>query len=194
VVAQEGRANSQRGAKFGTADRWGAPASVKTEYAEHGITLTGGNNDRAAGYARMLELLHVEPGRLPPAWARVPASAGGAPRLYVVKICEHLIEQLKSAPVQAEGLGGGECVDPSWESRHGQAHAAARYGAMSRPRVAAEPPLNPGHGASSRADVSGRAWPPAPARPDQAGERGRPLGPLQVGLDVAERDNQRRSV
>jgi len=30
-----------------------------------------------------------------------------------------------------------DTVDPDWETRHGHAHAAARYGAMSRPRPAA---------------------------------------------------------
>jgi hypothetical protein len=30
----------------------------------------------------------------------------------------------------------GDTVDPDWETRHGHAHAAARYGAMSRPRPA----------------------------------------------------------
>jgi len=30
-----------------------------------------------------------------------------------------------------------DTVDPEWETRRGHAHAAARYGAMSRPRPAA---------------------------------------------------------
>jgi PBSX family phage terminase large subunit len=132
-------ADPSTGAKIGVADKWGDPASVKTEYAEHGIYLTGGNNDRAAGYARLLELLHVEPGRLAPSWARVPETAGGSPRLYVFRSCRNLIGQLQSAPVAVEGVGAGVMVEPKWESAHGHAVASARYGAMSRQPPSVEP-------------------------------------------------------
>jgi len=60
--------------------------------------------------------------------------------LYVFSSCEHLIEQLKSAPVATDGVQAGEAVDPKWESQHGHAHASARYGAMSRPSPSKEPP------------------------------------------------------
>jgi hypothetical protein len=50
------------------------------------------------------------------------------------------VAQLQSAPVAAEGLDAGECVDPKWESAHGHAHASLRYGAMSRPGVSKPPP------------------------------------------------------
>jgi hypothetical protein len=56
-------------------------ASVATEYGEHGVYLGPANNDRQAGYARLLELLHVEPARLPPPWAQVRSGIDGAPRL-----------------------------------------------------------------------------------------------------------------
>src|SRR5438093_6268153 len=85
-------ADPSTGAKFGTTTRWGEPATVRTEYAEHGIVLTGANNDRAAGYARLLELLHVVPSRVAPPWAQVREPAGGAPRLYLSSACERLIE------------------------------------------------------------------------------------------------------
>jgi hypothetical protein len=91
------------------------------------------NNDRAAGYSRLLELLHVESGRLAPPWARVVERAGGAPRLYVFRSCVNTIEQLKSAPVASEGPDAGKAVEAKWEHEHGHAHAALRYGAMSRP-------------------------------------------------------------
>jgi hypothetical protein len=59
--------------------------------------------------------------------------------LYVFSSCEHLIDQLKSAPVATDGVQAGEAVDPKWESQHGHAHASARYGAMSRPSPSKEP-------------------------------------------------------
>jgi hypothetical protein len=89
--------------------------------------------------ARQPPRLHVEPGRIPPAWASVPASLAGAPRLYLFKTCTHLIAQLKSAPVAEEGINAGEVVDPKWASAHGHAIDAARYGALSRPSPSEEP-------------------------------------------------------
>jgi PBSX family phage terminase large subunit len=109
-------------------------ASVATEYGEHGIYLTQANNDRRAGYLRLLELLHVEPDRIPPPWANIREGVEGAPRLYVVSTCRELIRQFKSAPVAADGMDAGEAVDRKWEGEHGHATASARYGAMSRPR------------------------------------------------------------
>jgi hypothetical protein len=51
-----------------------------------------------------------------------------------------LIEQFTSAPVAADGADAGEAVDGTWESAHGHAIASARYGALSRPSPAEEPP------------------------------------------------------
>jgi hypothetical protein len=112
-------------------------ASVATEYGEHGVYLRPANNDRQAGYARLLELLHVEPGRFAPPWAQFRSGIDGAPRLYVSAACKQLIRQLKSAPVAVDGIDAGEAVDRKWESEHGHAVAAARYGAMSRPSPSA---------------------------------------------------------
>jgi PBSX family phage terminase large subunit len=123
--------------------RWGRPASIATEYAEGGIYLRPANPDRAAGYARLLELLHIAPGRVAPRWAQIPGDVGGAPSLYIFRTCENTIEQLKSAPVAADGVAAGEAVDPKWESSHGHAHAALRYGAMSRPSPSTSPPQEP---------------------------------------------------
>lgn len=109
------------------------PASVATEYADHGIYLAKANNDRRAGYLRLLELLHVDPERIPPRWASIREGVAGAPRLYVVSTCRELVKQLKSAPVAVDGMDAGEAVDRKWEGEHGHAVAAARYGAMSRP-------------------------------------------------------------
>lgn len=134
-------ADPSTGAKLGY-ERWGSPSSIKTEYADHGIALYPANNDRRAGYARLLELIHVEPGRIPPRWAQVPESAGGAPRLYVFSTCKNVIAQLKSAPVATEGQDVAEAVDPKWESAHGHAVAMCRYSVMSRPSPS-EPPADP---------------------------------------------------
>jgi hypothetical protein len=130
-------------ASHGLQNKWGQPASVATEYAEHGIDLARANNDREAGYLRLLEVLHVEPGRIPPPWASIREGVEGAPRLYVFATCRELIRQLKSAPVAADGIDVGEAVDKKWEGEHGHAVASARYGAMSRPSPAEEPERPP---------------------------------------------------
>jgi hypothetical protein len=126
-------------ASQGLVNKWGAPASVATEYAEHGIHLGRANNDRAAGYMRLLELLHVDPARVPPPWANVCDGVVGAPRLYVSRRCKNLIAQLKSAPVAVDGVDAGECVDPKWCTSHGHSVDACRYGAMSRPSPSPKP-------------------------------------------------------
>jgi hypothetical protein len=144
------------GAKHGLERELGDPASVATEYADYGIGLSLANNDRAAGYLRLCELLHVEPGRIPPDWASAPAALAGAPRLYLFKTCTHLIAQLKSAPVAEDGINAGEVVDPKWASAHGHAIDAARYGAMSRPSPSEEPQPSP-HLEDERAEAL-RQW------------------------------------
>jgi hypothetical protein len=131
--------------EYGITNKRGRPASVATELNDHGMTgLIRANNDRRAAYLRLLELLHPEEGRIPPRWAGLPEDAAPPPRLYIVEGCVNLIEQLKNAPVKKEGRSEDlyEIVDPDWESRHGHAHASARYGAMSRPRPAG--PADPG--------------------------------------------------
>jgi PBSX family phage terminase large subunit len=126
-------------ARHGLTDRRGQPASVLTEFNEHGVSPALANNDRRAGYARLAELLHPEPGRIPPAWSRLDRSHGAAPRLFIFSSCPRLIEQLKNAPIKKEGPDAGEIVDPDWERQHGHAHASARYGAMSRPSPTERP-------------------------------------------------------
>jgi PBSX family phage terminase large subunit len=126
-------------ASHGLETRWGQPASVLTEYREHGVSwLIPANNDRAAGYSRVLELLHVEPDRLFPSW-HPRRGERGAPRLFVVRCCVNTVEQLRSAPVASEGPDAGRAVDGRWEHEHGHAGGAAlRYGAMSRPAPSPE--------------------------------------------------------
>jgi PBSX family phage terminase large subunit len=113
--------------------KWGAKATVLTEYREHGVTwLVPANNDRVAGYSRLLELVHVEERRLFPSW-HPRFGERGSPRLFVARHCAHLIEQLRSAPVASDGPDAGRAVEGKWEHEHGHALAALRYGAMSRP-------------------------------------------------------------
>jgi hypothetical protein len=61
----------------------------------------------------------------------------GTPAVLVLEL-QHLIAQLKSAPVAADGVDAGEAVDPKWATNHGHAVDAARYGALSRPSLSEE--------------------------------------------------------
>ena len=105
--------------------------SVAGEYAQHGITLTGANDDRIQGAAELLSRLG-------------DPEAGVAPTITVSARCRRLIECLPSLehnPYRAEdvlkvdtdddGLGGDDAYD------------AARYGVMVaaglRPAVGASP-------------------------------------------------------
>lgn len=109
-------------ANHGLTTKWGQPASVSTEYREHGLYLGFANNDRTSGYLRLLELLHVEPSRIGPAWSRVRPELEAVPRLYVFRTCERSIEQLKSAPIRIDG--------PTRESasiRSGSQHMATQW-------------------------------------------------------------------
>jgi PBSX family phage terminase large subunit len=126
-------------AHHGHSDKWGAPASIATEYADHGMHLLSGNNDRQAGYMRLLELIHVAPGRIPPPWSRIGEEHGGSPRLFVFSTCVNLIAQLKSAPIAVDGTDAGEAIDGKWESAHGHGVAGIRYGSLSRPDASPVP-------------------------------------------------------
>jgi hypothetical protein len=87
-----------------------------------------------------LELLHVEPGRIPPPWAQIREGVDGAPRLYVFASCKELVKQIRSAPVAVDGMDAGEAVDKKWSGDHGHGVASLRYGAMSRPSPSSELP------------------------------------------------------
>jgi hypothetical protein len=104
-------------------------------YAEHGVVLARANDDRRAGYSRILELLRQDNGRPAPAWTRLPTHATGAPRLYVFSTCINLIEQMQSAPVAADGPGAGLMIDPNWTTSHGHAVDSLRYLSMARSAV-----------------------------------------------------------
>jgi PBSX family phage terminase large subunit len=117
--------------------KWGRKATVLTEYREHKVTwLVPANNDRVAGYSRLLELVHVDERRPFPSW-HPRFGERGAPRLFLARHCAHTVEQLKSAPVASDGPDAGRAVEGKWEHEHGHALAALRYGAMSRPAPSA---------------------------------------------------------
>lgn len=129
-------------ARTGGVTKLGDPASVLTEFADHGIRIAMGNNSRRAGRIRLSELLRVDPNRRPPQWAGHLTAGLGSPRYFVTTRCPMLIDQLSTAPLLPIDSGltdAGEIVDPKWESQHGHAVAAARYGAMSRPGASREP-------------------------------------------------------
>ena len=56
--------------------------------------------------------------------------------------CDNLVAQFQVVLVAVDGVEAGDAVDGKWESQQGHAHAAARYGAMSRPAPSKEPPLD----------------------------------------------------
>ncbi len=126
--------------RTGGLTRWGEPATIETEFLEHGIDLILGNNHPRTGYARLRELIEPDPARRFPTW-HPKAGIYGAPRLYVVKeTCPELVEQLKSAPLQPiDKRHAGEMIDPKWEGSHGHAVAAARYTVLSRAAPSVEP-------------------------------------------------------
>lgn len=129
-------------ARTGALTKLGDPASVLTEFADHGLRIALANNDPRAGRIRLSEMLRVDPTRRPPQWAHHLEGRSGSPRYFVSERCSMLIEQLSAAPllpIDSGRLGAGEIVDPDWEGPHGHAVAAARYGAMSRPRSSVEP-------------------------------------------------------
>lgn len=121
-------------ARTGGLTRWGAPATIETEFQENGIDLLPGNNDPRVGYARLRELIQPDPARRFPLWHPL-AGQYGSPRLFVVRdTCPELVEQLKAAPlVGIDKRHAGEMIDPKWEGSYGHGCAAARYIVASRP-------------------------------------------------------------
>lgn len=126
--------------RTGGLTKWGAPATIETEFQEHGIDLIPANRDPRVGFARLRELIEPDPQRRFPAWHPLYGETG-SPRLFVVgERCPELVEQIKAAPLQpGDKKHGGEMVDPKWEGQHGHGVAAARYGVLSRPAASAEP-------------------------------------------------------
>lgn len=130
--------------RLGVKDWRGREISLELEYQDNGLMLLPGQNDRAAGYVRLAELLHPDPDRTFPYW-HPRAGEKEAPRLYVLDTpdLEPLREQLRDAPLEDPDSPlsrlPGEAVDFTWESKRGHAHAALRYAMMSRTTGTREP-------------------------------------------------------
>lgn len=129
----------------GVTNRWGAPATVASEFAEHGINLARGNNDRVAGHVRIAEIVEPDKDRRFPAYhplgSNLEAPELGSPRWFIFRRCTHLIEQMQAAPIEEEGEPHpGEAVSRRWEGPYGHGHASSRYGMLTWPRPSAKPP------------------------------------------------------
>jgi hypothetical protein len=137
-------------AKPSTTPKFGDPFSAADEFDQLGFPLLKANNDRREGFIRVSELLRQDPGRRFPDW-HPRAGQTGSPRLFVADTpaLEPLRDQILDAPLEDfepglnQGPHPGEAVAQKWESRQGHAHAALRYGAMSRPSPAIEPVQEP---------------------------------------------------
>lgn len=128
-----------------TLSKAGKPATIATEYldqSDNEIVLVPGNNDTIAGKARIQELLRRDPDRPFPEW-HPRYGEKGSPRLFIVgQTCPELVEQIAAAPllpIDSGKQGAGEKVDTDWEGQYGHAHAALRYGVMTRPQ--STPPI-----------------------------------------------------
>jgi hypothetical protein len=119
-------------------NRFGREANSADEFHDCGLPIVKANNDRRAGYLRLSELLKPDEDRRFPSW-HPRAGELGSPRMFVSERCTNLVEQLTDAPLESsepgptQGPHPAEAVAVKWEGAHGHAHAACRYGAMSRP-------------------------------------------------------------
>ena len=126
--------------RTGTVNKFGKPAVLADEFADHDLPLVKANNDPRAGLIRVREMLKLDENHVFPAW-HPRAGQPGAPRVFFVRgRTDRLVDELKSAPLQPiDKTDGLEKVDPEWESRYGHAVAMCRYALMSRPSPNAEP-------------------------------------------------------
>lgn len=129
-------------------DVHGNEITAEHEFGEHGIYFATAQNDRRAGYLRVAEMLKPDPERLFPDW-HPRAGETGAPSAYIFGTdeLEPLVKNLRDAPLEDPNSPAsrwpGEAVDMGWEQSHGHAHAAYRYGLMSRPSSSKEPEKMP---------------------------------------------------
>lgn len=124
--------------KYGFIDPTGREISIETEFADVGIGFAAAQTDRRAGYARIEELLRCRIERRFPEW-HAKKDDIGSPQLFIFDTdnLQPMISQLREAPLEDPDSPlsrfPGEAVEQKWESDHGHAHAALRYGMMSRP-------------------------------------------------------------
>ena len=124
--------------------RWGRDVTLEDEYAHHGLNVGPAKSDPRTGYARLREMLKLDPDRRFPDW-HPRRGEKGSPRWFIAeKTCPQLVEQLRSAPLAPiEHRYAGEMIDSKWEGAYGHAVAAARYGMVSWPSASTEPELPP---------------------------------------------------
>ena len=72
-----------------TREKDGFPFSILQEYNDYGIYPVLGNNDVSASINRIKEFLKVNPKRYHPVNGKL-----GAPKLYILKNCVHMIEEI----------------------------------------------------------------------------------------------------
>ena len=133
-------------AKRGHSDMKGRELTVETDFIEHGISFSPAQMNRQAGFVRINEMLAPDFGKVErergprvfPEW-HPRSGEPGSPKLFVSRRCEKLIAQLRSAPVEDVGQWRGEAVKGAWESEHGHAIAALRYGLLTRFPIAQKP-------------------------------------------------------
>lgn len=129
---------------YGFTDPKGKEITVETEFAEHGISFGQAQQDRRAGYARIEGLLAQREGWAFPDWHPLKGQ-DGSPGLFFLDTepLEEMVQQLRDAPLEDPNAPAsrfpGEAVDQDWESDNGHAHAALRYGVMSRPSPSDRP-------------------------------------------------------
>jgi hypothetical protein len=115
------------------------------EFALLGLPLGEANEDRAAGFVRIRELLRPDPDRAFPDWYEKRVGEKGSPRLFVDRErCPRLAEQLASAPLEeGDEPFPRSAVSRRWEAASGGLVAALRYAVLSRPSPPARPEPEP---------------------------------------------------
>lgn len=123
-----------------TLEKDGHHYSVRDEYMDAGINTIPGQNDVIAGINRVKEYLKVNPERYHPF---LKTSDGdvlkGAPKLYIMRNCEHLIEEIgdyKWKTYTGTNLGNPyrDDIKEAPVKRKDHAADALRYLIMSRPQ------------------------------------------------------------
>lgn len=123
-----------------TLEKDGHHFSVRDEYMEAGILTIPGQNDVLAGINRTKEYMKINPDRYHP-FIRLEGDEvlKGSPRLFIMRNCEHLIEELadyKWKTYTGTNLGNPYRDDPKEAPVKRKDHAvdALRYLIMSRPQ------------------------------------------------------------
>ena len=108
----------------------GYDLTIEDDFVQWGIGFAMAQMDRKTSLTRVRELLTPRENRKFPIWHHMVGEEG-SPRLFISNRCVNLIQQLASAVLEKEGPLMGEAVDSKWETKHGHAIAALRYGTLS---------------------------------------------------------------